>query len=125
MNAALAVGAGWMALGLIPLGACAGLITRRFLKGSLRVRMRPHYILGYAALIAALLHLSLEMGGINGADSNGLRLAALALLGLGMQALIGSNLQSPGDYRKLLRGWHLVTFAVVMLFALGHIVLNR
>lgn len=125
MSSALAAGSGWLAFALIPLGACAGLITRRFLKGSFRLRMRPHYLLGYAALAAALLHLSVEMRGIDGSNAVGLRLAALALLGLALQALIGSNLQSPGDYRRLLRRWHLVAFAAVTLLSLGHIVLNR
>jgi hypothetical protein len=87
--------------------------------------MRPHYAIGYAAFAFALLHLSLSMGATAGADSTGLWLATLALLGLGWQALVGSNLQSPGDYRAVLRRWHIGTFVAVALFALGHVVLNR
>jgi hypothetical protein len=125
VNAVLAAGSGWLAFALIPLGACAGLVTRRLLKGSFRLRMRPHYVIGYAALSAALLHVAMEMRGIDGSNGLGLRFAMLALLGLALQALIGSNLQSPGDYRKLLRRWHLAAFAAVTLFALGHVALNR
>jgi hypothetical protein len=125
MSAALSASSGWLALALIPIVAGAGWILRRFVGGSFRLRMRPHYILGYATFGFALVHLSLSMRATAGADPNGLWLATLALLGLGWQALIGSNLQSPGDYRPLLRRWHLVTFVAVMIFAAGHVMLNR
>lgn len=65
------------------------------------------------------------MGSMAGESAAGLWLATLALLGLIWQALLGTNLQSPGDYRKPLRRWHLVTFAAVALFASGHVLLNR
>jgi hypothetical protein len=125
VSAVIAVVSGWLALGLIPAAAGAGWITRRVLRSPFRYRMRPHYAIGYAAFAFALLHLSLSMGATAGADSTGLWLATLALLGLGWQALVGSNLQSPGDYRAVFRRWHIGTFVAVALFALGHVVLNR
>jgi thiosulfate reductase cytochrome b subunit len=125
MSAALASGSGWIAFALIPIGACAGWLIRRFVKGPFRRRMRPHYALGYGALVVALLHVALETRSSAGADVVGLRLATLALIGLALQALVGSNLQSPGDYRKVLRRWHLVTFAAIALFVTGHVLLNR
>ena len=125
MIAVVSAGSGWLALALIPIVAVAGWVFRRLRKGPFRWRMRPHYVLGYAALGFALLHFSLSMGASSGANATGLWLAVLALLGLGWQALIGSNLQSPGDYRPLLRRWHLVTFAAVAVFAVGHVLLDR
>jgi hypothetical protein len=116
---------GWLALALIPLAAGVGWISRRVLGGPFRLRMRPHYALGYAAALFALIHLFTSTGSMAGADSTGIWLATLALLGLMWQAVVGSNLQSPGSYRGLLRRWHLITFAVVIVFAAGHVLLNR
>ena len=87
--------------------------------------MRPHYVIGYAALALAVLHLSLSTGSMAGADTTGIWLATIALVGLGWQALLGSNLQWPGGYRAALRRWHLGTFAAVLLLAIGHAMLNR
>lgn len=125
MTAALGPVTGWMALAAIPLAALAGWILRRFARGRFGTRMRPHYVVGYAALALAVLHLSFSMGAMAGADSTGIWLATIALFGLGWQALVGSNLQSPGGYRAVLRRWHLGTFAAVVLFAIGHAMLNR
>ena len=125
MTAALGPTAGWLALGAIPLAAAAGWILRRLVRGPLRVRMRPHYVIGYAVLALAIVHVSFSMHAMAGADATGIWLATLALLGLLWQALVGSNLQSPGGYRTLLRRWHLGTFGAVMLLAAGHVLLNR
>ena len=125
MSAILGETSGWIALALIPVTAGAGWFTRRQQRGQFRYRMRPHYILGYVALGFALLHGAFSMGAIAGADATGIRFAAAAIFGLGWQALLGSNLQSPGDYRKPLRRWHLVTFVAVAMFAAGHVLLDR
>jgi hypothetical protein len=125
VSVAFPAAAGWLAFGLVPLGAALGWITRRLSAGPLRTRMRPHYVAGYAALGFALVHVGTSMGSMAGADATGVWLATLALLGLIWQALLGSNLQSPGYYRKPLRRWHLVTFAAVVLFAGGHVLINR
>jgi hypothetical protein len=125
MSGALGPAAGWIALASIPLAAAAGWVMRRFVRGPLRTRMRPHYVAGYFALALALAHAANSMGSMAGADSTGIWLATLALLGLIWQALLGSNLQSPGDYRTPLRRWHIATFAAVAALAGGHVLLNR
>ncbi len=122
---ALGPASGWLAFTAIPLAAAAGWILRRLARGSFTLRMRPHYVIGYGALALAIVHLSVSMRAMAGADETGIWFATLALLGLGWQALIGSNLQSPGGYRGVLRRWHLGTFAIVMLLAAGHALLNR
>ena len=115
---------GWLALFLIPLTAGLGWLLRRFARGRFTVRMRPHYFLGYAALVLTLVHLSESMGGMGGANPTGIWLATLATLALGVQALVGTNLQSPGLYRVALRRWHLVAFAGAFVFAAGHVAYN-
>ena len=87
--------------------------------------MRPHYVAGYAVVAVALVHAGSSMAAMAGADATGVWLATLAMLGLIWQALLGSNLQSPGDYRRPLRRWHLVTFVAVAALASGHVLLNR
>ena len=116
---------GWIALALVPLTAAAGWLLRRLRAGSFVRRMRPHYVLGYLALAFAFVHLWFSMGGMAGADSLGIWLATFALVALGCQAIVGSNLQSPGDYRRPLRRWHIGIFASVLVLALGHVLLNR
>ncbi|MFZ0031957.1 MAG: hypothetical protein WAK84_08795 [Candidatus Cybelea sp.] len=125
MNALVGETSGWIALALIPVAAGAGWFTRRWLRGQFRHRMRMHYVVGYAALGFALLHGAFSMGAMAGADATGIRFATMAIFGLGWQALLGSNLQSPGGYRKPLRRWHLVTFVAVAVFAAGHVLLDR
>jgi hypothetical protein len=113
---------GWLAFSLIPVTAVAGWSLRRFVRGSLAARMRPHFALGYAALALALLHLSSYMGAMRGANASGLWFATLATLALVLQALLGSNLQSPGLYRLPLRRWHLGVFIVALTLAGLHVV---
>jgi hypothetical protein len=115
---------GWIALFLIPLTAVAGWVLRRFVKGRFALRMRPHAIAGYAILAFALVHLSMSMGSMGGANSTGIWLATFGLFALVAQALIGANLQSPGGYRIELHRWHLIAFAAVLLLAVGHVVYN-
>ena len=116
--------AGWIALAAVPSAGLAGWLLRRFAHGLLARRMRPHFVVGYAALVCAFAHMMFSMGSMHGADSTGIWLATLALLALGLQVLLGSNLQSPGAYRIPLRRWHLVAFAAVMILAAGHVALN-
>jgi len=116
--------AGWIALGLLPLTAAAGLVLRRFARGSFIRRMRPHFIIGYAALIFAVLHLALSSGFMAAANSNGIWLATFATVGLGAQAFSGASLQDPGAYRKPLRGWHVRLFWAVLVLSVLHVALN-
>ena len=116
--------AGWIAFLAVPLTALAGWFFRRVARGVFVRRMRPHFVLGYAALGFALVHVFLSMGSMRGAGSTGIWLATLALLALGLQALVGANLQSPGAYRVPLRRWHLAAFMTVAVLASGHVALN-
>ena len=115
---------GWIALLLVPLTGIVAWVLHRFVRGGFVRRMRPHFVLGYAALAVAFVHMWTSMGGMQGANTTGIWLGTLALLALGLQALIGANLQSPGAYRLPLRRWHLLTFAAVAAFALGHVAFN-
>jgi hypothetical protein len=114
----------WIALGLLPLSALIGWFLRRKRSGRFAARMRPHFVLGYAALALALLHMAMSMGASGGANAGGIWFATIALAGLGLQAFIGTNLQSPGAYRLTLRRWHTLVFWGVLLLAIGHIALN-
>lgn len=112
---------GWAALALIPLTAIAGWLFRRLARGRFALRMRPHYVLGYAVLGLALIHLMSYLGGMQGANATGLWLATLATAVLTLQALLGSNLQSPGLYRVSLRRWHLTAFVAALALASLHV----
>ena len=87
-------------------------------------RMRPHLVLGYVAAGLAVAHVAMTTGGMGGVNPTGIWLATFALFGLGLQAFVGTNLQSPGAYRAPLRRWHLALFWIVLLLAIGHVVLN-
>jgi hypothetical protein len=125
VTSGLGPASGWIALVLIPLTAVAGWLLGRYAKGRFASRMRPHAIAGYAVLAFTIVHLSMSMGGMAGADSTGIWLATFALFVLVAQALIGANLQSPGGYRIELHRWHIVAFAAVLLLASGHVLYNR
>lgn len=116
--------AAWTALALIPLTAAIGWAIRRWGSGAFAVRMRPHYVLGYIALLGALYHTMGAMSATGGANSNGLMFAGLATLGLGVQAFLGTNLQAPGTYRRPLRRWHAALFWLTAALALAHVFLN-
>ena len=86
--------------------------------------MRPHFALGYGALGLALLHLALSFDNALSANAAGIWCASLALVGLALQAFSGTNLQSPGAYRFVLRRWHAVLFWTVTVLVVGHVLLN-
>lgn len=116
---------GWVALACIPVAALAGLFFRR-LRDAPRmvVRMRPHFVIGYAALIAGLVHASFAMGSASGALGAGIRFAVLALIVIAVQAFIGASLQDPGRFRRPLRGMHIALFALGLVLAFAHAMLN-
>jgi hypothetical protein len=115
---------GWIAVALIPTAAFSAWLLRRIRAGRFTVRMRPHYFAGYGALGLALVHMFASMPGVAGADATGIQIAALALTGLGAQAFLGTNLQSPGSYRKPLRRWHLTLFAATLVLVAIHVILD-
>jgi len=116
--------AAWMTVLLIACAAIAGFILRRFVRGPFVRRLRPHFMLGYAALIFGLIHVTLSMNDTRGTNGLGILFAGIATAGLTLQTLVGSNLQSPGAYRLTLRRWHLALLFAVIAFVVGHILFN-
>jgi len=114
----------WCAVALFGATATIGWVLRRFGKGALTKRLRPHFLLGYGALLCAIAHVSLSMGDVDGANGSGIWFAGLATAGLTLQTLVGTNLQSPGIYRLVLRRWHIALLLIIAVLAIGHIVLN-
>jgi hypothetical protein len=99
-------------------------MLRAWGSGAFTIRFRPHFVLGYVALAGALVHVVLSMPAASAAGADGIRFATIATVGLGAQAFIGTNLQSPGTYRRPLRRWHTALFWVIAACALLHIALN-
>ena len=116
--------AAWIAAALFPSTAAAGLILRRFVGGAFAIRLRPHFVLGYAAFGVALVHTILAMGTMHTLSRVDLWLAGLALVGLALQAFLGASLQAPGAYRTVLRRCHLATTWSVALLIAGHVLLT-
>jgi len=116
---------GWLAIALVALAAIVAVILRRLRHTpSLVRRMRPHYILGYAALALAALHAYFAMGSMHGADSGGIWAATGAIFALGAQTFVGASLQDPGAYRRSLRAWHLGILATLALLLVWHVTAN-
>ena len=115
---------GWIGACLIPTAALAGWSLQRARFAGFRVRMRPHYVAGYAAHVLAGAHALLSAGTMAGANVTGIRLATAALFALCAQAFVGASLQAPGAYRAPLRTWHRRIFWLAVLLTLGHVVLN-
>lgn len=116
--------AAWLAAGLIPVTAFAGWILRRVLSGAITLRLRPHFVLGYAVLALAGLHGMLAMGAMRVLSSLDAWIALLAFAGLALQTFVGASLQAPGVYRGPLRRWHIVTALSVGALVAAHVVLT-
>jgi Ni,Fe-hydrogenase I cytochrome b subunit len=116
--------AAWAATALFPSTAAAGFVLRRFVTGRFAIRLRPHFVLGYAVFGLALVHTALAMGAMHTLSATDLQLATLALAGLALQAFLGASLQAPGAYRTVLRRWHLATTWSVALFIAAHVLLT-
>ena len=116
---------GWLAIALVLAAATLAIILRRLRTTPPLVRrMRPHYVLGYAALIFAVLHVYFAMGSMRGEDPNGLCAATGALFALGAQTFVGASLQDPGGYRRTLRAWHIGILATLVALLVWHITAN-
>ncbi len=126
MGAALSSSlAGWLAIVLVVLAAAVAVILRRLRTTPPLVRrMRPHFILGYAALVFAVLHVYFAMGSMRGEDAGGLWAATAALFALGAQTFVGASLQEPGGYRRQLRAWHIGILATLVVLLVWHVTAN-
>lgn len=117
--------AGWAGVAAIVITACSGILFRRWWKFAPVIRrMRPHYVLGHAALALALAHVFFALPLLPDAGGTGIRYAAAAFVVLGLQTFVGVSLQDPGSYRRLLYRWHLVAFAAILVLGAVHVVAN-
>ena len=116
--------AAWSAAILFPLTGVAGWVLRRYSRGAILTRMRPHFVLGYAVLAIGTVHGMFAMGAMRAMSRLDVWFAVLALLGLGLQLFVGLSLQAPGAYRSTLRRWHVVTTWAVAVLIVGHIALT-
>ncbi len=117
--------AGWASTLLVVAAALCGVALRRIWKRSPLIRrMRPHYVVGYAALALALVHVFYAMGAMRGVNATSIRFAVAALAVLGLQTFVGASLQDPGAYRGVLRTWHMTAFAASVLLVAVHVIAN-
>ena len=114
----------WAATALFPSTALAGWILRRFVSGAFVVRLRPHFVFGYAVFGSALIHSALAMGRMGSLSAADSWFAFFAIVGLGLQVFVGASLQAPGAYRAALRRWHLALTCAVALSIGGHVALT-
>lgn len=86
---------------------------------SLRVRMWPHYWLGYALVALILAHTSFIMGPAMGrSDALGIWAATLALCLIFLQLGLGLILKSGTGIQRQVRRWHfwsMVAFTALLL----------
>lgn len=86
---------------------------------SLRVRMWPHYWLGYALVALILTHTSFVMGPAMGrSDAIGIWAATLALCLLFLQVGLGLILKTGTSNQRQVRRWHfwsMIAFTVLLL----------
>ena len=110
---------GWAAVALIVAAAIAGIWRRR---------SNIHYVLGFASLALASIHLWYSMGTmgarVTSAYANGLDAATLALLLLGGQTFVGWRLQRPGKLRTTLRATHICIVAALVATIAYHVIEN-
>lgn len=114
----------WLATGLYPATAAAGVVFRRLFSGALARRLRPHFILGYVVLGLGLVHAGFAMPAMGSLNATSAWLATTAIAGLGVQTFLGMSLQAPGVYRTPLRRWHLVTMCAAGAAIAGHVALT-
>lgn len=90
-------------------------------------RMRLHYWLGYGIAVIVLVHAWIPMsarlaGQVNAA---GLYLGTGALLLIFVQVMIGRNLSWPKlSLRRVVRRWHFWIMIGIVVFVIGHVVLD-
>lgn len=113
---------GWLAVAAIIAAVGVGIFLRRMRRvPALIVRMRPHFALGYFSLASAFAHVALAWGGMSMGQALGLKAASIAFCALGAQTFVGASLQDPGDYRSVLRAWHIGIVVLLAISLLVHI----
>jgi hypothetical protein len=90
-------------------------------------RMRVHYWLGYGIASITLVHawVAMSEGTAGRLNSSGLYLATVALLLMVVQIVLGRRLSFPKlQIRRVVRRWHFWVMVGIVVFVVGHILLN-
>lgn len=90
-------------------------------KPSLRIRMWPHYWLGYALVALIILHTMVMGPAMSRSDAAGIWAATLALLILFLQVGIGLQLKSGANDQRKLRRWHFWSMVSLVGLVLSHL----
>jgi hypothetical protein len=96
---------------------------------SLRVRMWPHYWIGYALVVMVLVHTSFVTGPVMGrSDATGIWAATLALcllfLQVGLGLILRSETKSGTSTQRQVRRWHFWTMTGFIGLVLTHVSRN-
>lgn len=121
---------GWVLMILLIATIIYPFLLRSGLLGSVQPflkRMRFHYWLGYSIATIVVVHLWIPMSArlAGRVNSIGLYLATIALILIFVQVTLGRSLSRPKlSTRRVVRRWHFWVMMGIVVFALGHIVLN-
>ena len=121
---------GWLLIVLLIVTILYPFLLRRGLLGPVQPflqRMRLHYWLGYGIAGIVLIHAWIPMSArfAGQVNATGLYLGTGALLLIFLQVMIGRNLSWPKlSLRRVVRGWHFWVMIGMVVFVLGHVVLD-
>ena len=124
MIASSSAALGWVGAGAIVLAAMLGWTLRRFRRGPVGVRMRPHLAIGYVTLAAAGIHAATSGPSMAVAATTGIWAATAACAALALQAFVGASVQAPGSYRRPLLAWHRTLLWLIIVLVGVHLALN-
>jgi hypothetical protein len=116
--------AGW----LTAAGLVIGIVWPYVCRGRPRRPLQPHFLAGYLVAPAALAHgwATMKSGEAKGASMLGTSLAAIALLPLAGQILIGGRLRRfTGEDRKRARRGHFAVMVLIAFLVAVHLALVR
>ena len=121
---------GWVLIVLLVATVLYPFFLRKGLLGPIQPflqRMRFHYWLGYGLASILVIHAFLPMMAnfIGGVNTLGLYLATGAFFLIYIQVAIGFNLKYPKlAMRRLVRRWHFWMMVAIVVFVVGHVILN-
>ncbi len=121
---------GWLMMVLLVATIIYPFLLRAGLLGPVQPflqRMRLHYWWGYAIGCLLLVHLWVSMSGglARVVNTLGLYLATVAMFLVGIQIVLGRRLSWPKlAQRQLVRRWHFKIMLGLVVFILGHVVLD-
>jgi hypothetical protein len=115
---------GWLAVFAVGVETALPYIIRNTLRPGLRLRVRmwPHFWLGYALVALILAHTSFVMGpAMARSDATGIWAATLALGVLFLQVGLGLVLKGGASNTLQLRRWHFWSMIILVALLLIHI----